>query len=120
MSKDSQKKSKQELVHELSNAMRYSQNLSDAFDEIVCKALGLNLTELRLIDVLDQNGPQTAGNLAHLARVSPATVTGSIDRLEKKGYVERGSDPDDRRKSVIKTTAAVWKDMSPFYDPLYQ
>jgi len=51
-------------------------------------------------------GGLTAGELAALLAVSPATVTGSTDRLEARGLLTRTLDPDDRRSWRIALTAA--------------
>ena len=47
-----------------------------------------------------------ASELAALLAVSPATVTGSTDRLEARGLLTRTLDPDDRRSWRIALTDA--------------
>ncbi len=44
------------------------------------------------------------GNLACGLRVTPANVTGIVDRLVEQGLVVRTSDPDDRRIQLLKVT----------------
>jgi DNA-binding MarR family transcriptional regulator len=39
--------------------------------------------------------------LAERTAVTPATMTGLIDTLEKDGLVQRLSDPQDRRKVIV-------------------
>jgi DNA-binding MarR family transcriptional regulator len=112
--------SKQDLTFQLSNEIRFNQNLGDAYDEIVCKALGINRTDHRCIDIIEQRQPITSGALADAARVSPAAITSVVDRLEKKGWVERIDDPNDRRKILLQATPALQTAMEPFYGPLYE
>jgi DNA-binding MarR family transcriptional regulator len=38
--------------------------------------------------------------LASALRVTPQTMSATLERLEQEGYVERSRDPDDRRRSL--------------------
>jgi DNA-binding MarR family transcriptional regulator len=46
----------------------------------------------------------TAGRLAQILHVHPSTLTGVLRRLEKRGYLERKSDPLDARKALFSLT----------------
>ena len=59
MRDSSVKRNRQELIERLSLAIRASQNISDAFDERVAQRLGINLTDLRGLDILSQRGSTT-------------------------------------------------------------
>ena len=48
----------------------------------------------------------TLGDLARRLMVTPAVVTGLVDRLEQRGYVRRGGDPADRRVVRLELTEA--------------
>jgi DNA-binding MarR family transcriptional regulator len=45
-------------------------------------------------------------DLAHRLQVQPATITKMLQRMEKAGFVERRSDPDDQRVSRVYLTEA--------------
>jgi DNA-binding MarR family transcriptional regulator len=49
----------------------------------------------------------TAGHLAKRARVSPAAMTGLLDRLEEKGLARRRRDTEDRRRVLVEVTPKV-------------
>ncbi|MER9422310.1 MarR family transcriptional regulator [Mesorhizobium sp. M0317] len=50
----------------------------------------------------DQSRPAGPENLvARETNLTPAAVTTLIDRLEKRGFVSRQPDPDDRRKVMV-------------------
>ncbi|HEX6255545.1 MAG TPA: MarR family transcriptional regulator [Euzebyales bacterium] len=66
--------------------------------------MGINRTDLRCLEVLDRRGPLSAGALADAIGLSAAAVTKIVDRLVATGYVERVSDPSDRRRVVVRTT----------------
>src|SRR6266567_2253175 len=80
------KRLKNELIDELIAAIRASQTATDAFDHAVADYVGLDRTAYRCLDILDQEGPMTAGGLAERARLSPGAMTALLDRLEKRGF----------------------------------
>ncbi|MCP3926412.1 MAG: MarR family transcriptional regulator [Desulfobacterales bacterium] len=49
-------------------------------------------------------GQKSMNDLSELLNVKNSTITGLVDRLEKKGFVKRVSDPKDRRKWNIVIT----------------
>lgn len=60
-------------------------------------AHGLTLTEFAILEVLYHKGPLLLGDVQRRILVSSGGVTYLVDRLEKKGLVERQACPDDRR-----------------------
>ncbi|HEU5431044.1 MAG TPA: MarR family transcriptional regulator, partial [Thermomicrobiales bacterium] len=50
------------------------------------------------------DGSLSAGALARRMKVTPAVVTGIVDRLERRDYVRRQADPDDRRRQDLALT----------------
>ena len=48
----------------------------------------------------------TAGDLVRRTMVTTGAITHRIDRLAERGLVERAAAPDDRRKVVVRLTAA--------------
>jgi DNA-binding MarR family transcriptional regulator len=50
-------------------------------------------------------GRATTGDLARRLWITPATMTGIIDNLERDGYVERTRDDADRRQVWVSATA---------------
>lgn len=55
---------------------------------------------------VDYPCPCTPAEIADMASVSRATVTGLLDNLEKDGLISRTPDANDRRVTVIKLTEA--------------
>src|SRR5262245_300916 len=51
-----------------------------------------------------REGTVFPGLLARRLRISPAVVTGLLDRLEQRGYVRRRMDPGDRRRQRLELT----------------
>src|SRR5919204_6500807 len=92
---------RQQLIFAIIEQVRANQVLTDMLDEGVAGLLGINRTDYRALDVIDQRGRISAGELARELRMSTGAVTTLVDRLERAGYARRVSDPDDRRRVLI-------------------
>jgi DNA-binding MarR family transcriptional regulator len=57
----------------------------------------LSLIHLNVLSVLEAQGPLSMGELADGLDVSDASATGIVDRMERRGLVERRHATDDRR-----------------------
>ena len=57
---------------------------------------------MRILFMLSEQGPLTMSRLAETLSVTPATATGVIERLEKRGLVARSHRGDDRR--IVETS----------------
>ncbi len=79
----------------------------------------LSRHQASILDHLDEIEPTTVMELAAHMGVTAATMSLSIDRLERKGYVARGKDPKDRRRVHVRlTTAGVrMRDAASVLDP---
>jgi DNA-binding MarR family transcriptional regulator len=95
---------KRRLFDELMVEFRASQNATDRFDQAVADTLGLNRTDLRVIDLIEREGRLTAGQVAERTGLTTGAVTTVIDRLEEAGYARRVRDTDDRRRIFVEAT----------------
>jgi DNA-binding MarR family transcriptional regulator len=71
------------------------------FHESVGRLLGLTAVERKCLDILARRGPMTAGGIAEHTGLTTGAVTGLIERLRKAGFVDRATDPDDRRRVLV-------------------
>jgi len=55
---------------------------------------------------LSKSGPVSSASLSRELCVTPSNITGIIDRLEKKGLVQRARKEGDRRVALIRLTEA--------------
>ena len=67
---------------------------------------GLSAHQASILDHLDEVDPMTMSDLAGHMGVTVATMSLAIDRLERKRYVRRDRDPQDRRRVLLRVTAA--------------
>src|ERR1700731_3107495 len=66
----------------------------------------LTLPESSALVRLDRGGPATPSALARLEQISPQSMGATLAALEARGLIERHTDPDDGRRSVMSVTAA--------------
>jgi DNA-binding MarR family transcriptional regulator len=66
----------------------------------------LSRHQASILDHLDEIDPITLADLARHMGVTPGTMSLSIDRLERKGYVLRLRDTADRRRVHLRLSAA--------------
>jgi DNA-binding MarR family transcriptional regulator len=95
---------RQQLYRELGDAVRANQRATDVVDELLAEMMGINRTDARCMDILDQQGSMSAGDLAEASRLSTGAITAVIDRLERAGLARRVPDPSDRRRVLVEPT----------------
>lgn len=66
----------------------------------------MSLTSIATLSTLERSGPRRITDLAAIQGVAQPSMTTLITNLERAGYVERRSDPDDRRVSLVAVTPA--------------
>jgi len=74
----------------------YSHEVSDKF--------GITGPQLWVLKTISQNENLSLSNLSKRMYLHPSTITGLMDRLEKKGYVARNRDQVDRRVISVQLT----------------
>ena len=107
------------LVGSLGLAMQRYQRSVQAFDDAVGRQLGLGPADLRCLDWL-ADGPKTAGQLARATALTPAATTALVDRLARKGLVERYRSDEDRRQVLVRMTDVGMEQTMRFYGPLVE
>lgn len=95
---------KRKLFEELVEEVRLSQEATARFDQAVGDALGLNRTDMRCLEVIEREGPISAGRLAEATGLTAGAMTTALDRLERSGHARRVHDPGDRRRVLVELT----------------
>jgi DNA-binding MarR family transcriptional regulator len=98
-----------QLYAQLGDEVRANQRATDAVDELLCEIMGINRTDARCMDILDQHGSMSAGDLAQESRLSTGAITAVIDRLERAGLARRVPDPSDRRRVLVEPTEKAFE-----------
>jgi DNA-binding MarR family transcriptional regulator len=66
----------------------------------------LSRHQASVLDHLDEFDPTTVNDLARHMGVTAATMSLTLDRLERKGYLARSRDSADRRRVHVRLTSA--------------
>jgi DNA-binding MarR family transcriptional regulator len=103
--------------------------LNEALIHEVCRAHDTGPAELRTLAALRHQaatGPVTPTALARWIVQTSGGLTATLKRLEARGFVERSTDPLDRRSRLVGLTAAgadfhdaVFADLVARYDALF-
>jgi DNA-binding MarR family transcriptional regulator len=112
------RKQKKDLIAELITEFRSVGNQDSAFDNLAAEHLGLNRTDLHCMNIIENSGGLTAGELAREAGLTTGAVTGVVDRLERAGFARRVPDPDDRRRVKVEVTPKWYARADKIWGPM--
>jgi DNA-binding MarR family transcriptional regulator len=114
-SKSEAARTRDELMEEIGRVFRGYQRSVDGLDDIASRIMGVNRTDARVLDLLDQHGRLSAGEIAAGAKLTSGAVTGVLDRLEKAGFVRRVADEQDRRRVLVEPTEELLRAAQQIY-----
>ena len=90
------------------------------YNQQVADRVGLRLTDMQCINVIDLMGPSTPGELSRFTGLTTGGVTVMLDRLERGGYLKREPNPRDRRSVLVHLNPTKVKKMQAFYGEINQ
>lgn len=77
----------------------------DVYSRQLSGSHGLTGPQMLCLREIAEQGSLTTGALALAIALSPATLTGILDRLEVRGLVSRERRPEDKRRVLVSLTA---------------
>ncbi|MCW5635839.1 MAG: winged helix-turn-helix transcriptional regulator [Rubrivivax sp.] len=80
------------------------------------RAAGLNSLEWRVLATLYDGEPEGVGRLALEVLAKQPTVTKTLDRLQRQGWVQRSAHPEDARRSLVHITPAGRRQVAPLVE----
>jgi DNA-binding MarR family transcriptional regulator len=107
-----------ELLEKLWNLGRKVSTQTVFLHQAIAQTVGLNATDTKCIDLI-LRGPDnavTAGWLSEMTGLTTGAVTHILDRLEKRGFVERVRDTQDRRKVFVRVHPESLEPLVPKYE----
>ncbi len=96
--------SPKKMEEEILSALRRISRAISLYSNYVQRTHGITGPQLMVLREADRSGPIAVSTLAERANLSHATVTGILDRLEKRGLAVRVASDMDRRKRVVQVT----------------
>lgn len=95
------------LIAQLTDLGAQSASLTALFQQRAAAGYGLGVSDMKALDLLMRNGPQTAGQLGTALGLTSGAVTGIADRLIRRGFARRETDAADRRRVLLSADFAV-------------
>lgn len=78
---------------------------AEAMVASVARRHGLSHAALNALAVIEGNGaPMAAGAVGSHMHITSGTMTSVLDTLERNGYIQRLTDPHDRRRVLVDVT----------------
>jgi DNA-binding MarR family transcriptional regulator len=102
----------------LMSALRQVSTAEQRHAKAISRRLSMNASDLNALSFVVDKGSPTTGDVGRQLDLSSGAVTGVIDRLMKRGFVERVSDPRDRRKVAVRAVAAMIAPISELFKPI--
>jgi DNA-binding MarR family transcriptional regulator len=93
-----------DIRDEVLMALRCIMRAIDLYSSHLARYHGLTAPQLIVLGEISRSGKITAGQLAENVNLSNATVTGILNRLSKRGLIERRRADEDKRSVLVKLT----------------
>lgn len=106
-----------ELLERLMRSEKNLSRISIIFRSVIANRFGMNATDAECLDYLIDMGPVPTGKLAKITGLTEGAITNVVDRLQKAGFVNRQSDPEDRRKVIVALVQEKIEPIAEVYRP---
>lgn len=91
----------QDTVKMINHMLHWLSRKHFQYCESQFESLGIGPGQVPILIELGKHGQLSQRDLAEKVRVTPATISGTLKRLEKSGFVVRTSMADDARVSLV-------------------
>jgi len=96
---------KADLIHTVIRGHRENNIGAVMFHQAVGQMLGLNVTDMKCLDIIVLRGSASPSELAAVTGLTTGSTTAMLDRLEKRRLIARRPHPTDRRSTTVVLTA---------------
>ena len=93
-----------DLMKDIFMDLRRIMRAMDVYSRQLAGSHGLTGPQMLCLREITTRGSLTTGALARAVALSPATLTGILDRLEARGLVSRERRPEDKRRVLVSLT----------------
>jgi DNA-binding MarR family transcriptional regulator len=87
-------------------------------NEAVGAKIGLRSGDLEVLDLVARYAPMSPSEVSASRGIHPATLTGTLDRLEEGGWLARVPAPDDRRRIHLQAVRDKGPELVRLYAPM--
>ncbi len=114
------KSKEQPLSKEVLIALRRIMQAIDLHSKSLVKKYGITGPQLVILQELSGHKEISVGELAKTVSLGQATVTGVLNRLEKRGYITRRRSKKDKRRVLVRATETCQKLLDEAPSPLQE
>jgi DNA-binding MarR family transcriptional regulator len=107
-----------ELTGTVAELLRRQSGTAVVLHQAVATRFGLGPADIKCLDLITAEPEVTAGRIAELTALSTSAVTAMLDRLERRGFVQRHRDPGDRRRVFVRSTGVHEGELAATFAPL--
>ena len=114
------KKERPELLRRLWDLGREMSTQTVFLHQAIAQSAGLNATDTKCLELIlrHEDGRVTAGWLSQQSGMTTGAITHILDRLEKRRYIRRIRDTDDRRRVFVVVNRPKLKPLEPKYEAI--
>jgi DNA-binding MarR family transcriptional regulator len=111
---------RRELLDRLWDLGRIMSTQTVFLHQSIAQSVGLNATDTKCIDLIlrGPEGAVTAGWLSQATGLTTGAVTHILDRLEKRNFLVRTRDTQDRRKVFVRVRPESLEPVVPKYEAI--
>jgi DNA-binding MarR family transcriptional regulator len=88
------------------------------FHQAVGQLLGVNVTDMKCLDIMTLKGSASPSELAEHTGLSTGATTAMLDRLEKAKLIERRPHPTDRRATLVVLSKEAMRKLPAMFESL--
>jgi DNA-binding MarR family transcriptional regulator len=88
------------------------------FHQAVGQVLGVNVTDMKCLDIITLRGAASPSQLAEHTGLSTGATTAMLDRLEKAKLIERRPHPTDRRATLVVLSKEAMRKLPAMFESL--
>jgi DNA-binding MarR family transcriptional regulator len=119
-SQNSTRSKRRELLGKLWDLGRIMSTQTVFLHQAIAQSAGLNATDTKCMDLIlrGPGGSVTAGWLSEITGLTTGAITHILDRLEKREFIERVRDTQDRRKIFVRVRPESLQPLIPKYEAI--
>lgn len=88
------------------------------FHQAVGQLLGVNVTDMKCLDIMTLKGSASPSELAEHTGLSTGATTAMLDRLESAKLIERRPHPTDRRATLVVLSQEAMRKLPAMFESL--
>ena len=109
---------RRDLLNQIADLGRRISTQTVFLHQAIAQTVGLNATDTKCVDLILSHSEHTmtAGELSDKTGLTTGAITHILDRLERRRFIKRVRDTQDRRKVLVRVRAESLEPLVPKYE----